>query len=90
MSKSVFTIATSRNQAERMVESLQRAGFQAGSISVLMPDTSQTGDFGHVKSTKASEGVTAGVSTGGVAGGAIGLLAGIGALAIPGVGPEWH
>src|SRR6185436_5718928 len=46
-----------------------------------------TGDFGHVKSTKASEGVTAGATTGGVAGGALGLLAGIGALAIPGVGP---
>ena len=54
---------------------------------MLLPDTSGTGDFGHVKSSKASEGVTAGATTGGVAGGALGLLAGIGALAIPGVGP---
>ena len=54
---------------------------------MLLPDTAGTKDFGHVKSTKASEGVTAGATTGGVAGGALGLLAGIGALAIPGVGP---
>jgi hypothetical protein len=87
MSKSVFCIATSRNQAERMVERLQTAGFHPAAISVLMPDSTPIGDFGHVKSTKASEGVTAGASTGGVAGGALGLLAGIGALAIPGVGP---
>lgn len=87
MSKSVFCIATTQGQAERIVERLQSQGFAASEISVLLPDTSGTGDFGHVKSTKASEGVTAGATTGGVAGGALGLLAGIGALAIPGAGP---
>ena len=87
MSKSVFCIATTQGQAERIVEQLQAQGFAASEISVLLPDTSGTGDFGHVKSTKASEGVTAGVTTGGITGGTLGLLAGIGALAIPGVGP---
>ena len=87
MSKSVFGIATTLGQAERIIDRLQSSGFAASEISVLMPDQAGTGDFGHVKSTKASEGVTAGVTTGGVAGGTIGLLAGIGALAIPGVGP---
>ena len=87
MSKSVFCIATTQGQAERIVKRLQSQGFADSEISVLLPDTSGTGDFGHVKSTKASEGVTAGATTGGVAGGALGLLAGIGALAIPGVGP---
>ena len=87
MSKSVFCIATTQGQAERIVSRLQSQGFVASEISVLLPDSSGTGDFGHVKSTKASEGVTAGVTTGGVAGGTLGLLAGIGALAIPGVGP---
>ena len=87
MSKSVFCIATTQGQAERIVEQLQAQGFAASEISVLLPDTSGTGDFGHVKSTKASEGVAAGAATGGLAGGALGLLAGIGALAIPGVGP---
>src|SRR6188768_1700016 len=87
MSKSVFCIATTQGQVERIIERLQSQGFAASEISVLLPDTAGTGDFGHVKSTKASEGVTAGATTGGVAGGALGLLAGIGALAIPGVGP---
>jgi hypothetical protein len=87
MSKSVFGIVTSRGQAERIVEQLQAQGFAASEISVLMPDTGGTRDLGHVKATKAPEGATSGAATGGVAGGVIGLLAGIGALAIPGVGP---
>lgn len=39
------------------------------------------------KHTKAPEGGVAGATTGGILGGSLGLLAGIGALAIPGVGP---
>lgn len=87
MSKSVFCIATTQDQAESIVDQLQAQGFAASEISVLLPDSSGTGDFGHVKSTKASEGVTTGVTSGGLAGGTLGLLAGIGALAIPGLGP---
>src|SRR6187549_3743106 len=87
MSKSVFGIATTHGQAERIVEQLQAQGFAASEISVLMPDTGGTRDVGHVKATKAPEGATTGATTGGVTGGVIGLLAGIGALAIPGVGP---
>src|SRR5512133_2569064 len=83
MSKSVFGIATTHGQAERIVEQLQGQGFAASEISVLMPDKGGTRDVGHVKATKAPEGAT----TGGATGGVIGLLAGIGALAIPGVGP---
>ena len=44
-------------------------------------------DFAHEKSTKAPEGTTTGAAAGGAIGGTLGLLAGIGALAIPGVGP---
>src|SRR5450631_3878264 len=87
MSKSVFGIATTHGQAEQIVERLQAQGFARSEISVLMPDTGGTRDVGHVKATKAPEGATTGAATGGVAGGVIGLLAGIGALAIPGVGP---
>src|SRR5258706_16284917 len=87
MSKSVFGIATTHGQAERIVEQLQAQGFAASEISVLMPDTGGTRDVGHVKATKAPEGATTGAATGGATGGVIGLLAGIGALAIPGVGP---
>ena len=60
MSKSVFCIATSYSQADRIVSRLQEAGFPNSDISVLAPDHAGTGDFGHVKSTKASEGIAAG------------------------------
>src|SRR6476619_4469691 len=87
MSKSVFGIATTHGQAERIVEQLQAQGFADSEISVLMPYTDGTRDVGHIKATKAPEGATTGAATGGVTGGVLGLLAGIGALAIPGVGP---
>src|SRR4051812_2022402 len=87
MSKSVFGIATTQGQAERIVQQLQAQGFATSEISVLMPDTGGTRDVGHVKATKAPEGATTGAATGGVTGGVLGLLAGIGALAIPGLGP---
>jgi len=87
MSKSIVGIGT-RGQAERLVERLQNeVGIAPSEISVLLPDTEGTHDVGHVKVSKAPEGATTGAVTGGVAGGVIGLLAGIGALAIPGVGP---
>jgi hypothetical protein len=63
------------------------ARFSNDDISVLLPDNRGTKDFAHDKSTKAPEGTTAGVTAGGVIGGTLGLLAGIGVLAIPGVGP---
>lgn len=88
MSKtSVFCIAKSHSQAEQIVENLQTSGFDSSEISVLLPDTEGKHDIGHVTATKAPEGATTGAATGGVTGGVLGLLAGIGALAIPGVGP---
>src|ERR1700751_1514445 len=88
MSKSqVFGIVKIHTQAEELVEELQEAGFPASEISVLLPGNEGKHDIGHVKATKAPEGATTGVTAGGVTGGVLGLLAGIGALAIPGVGP---
>ena len=84
---SVFGIVKSHSQAERLVEELQAAGFPASEISVLLPDNEGRHDIGHVKATKAPEGATTGATAGGVTGGVLGLLAGIGALAIPGIGP---
>jgi hypothetical protein len=69
------------------VDALRRAGFRNADISVLLPENVGTKDFGHEKHTKAPEGAVAGASTGAIIGGALGWLAGIGALAIPGVGP---
>ena len=87
MSKSVFGIATTQGKAEQIVRQLQGQGFATSEISVLMPDTAGTRDVGHVKATKAPEGATTGGVAGGVTGGVLGLLAGVGALAIPGLGP---
>src|SRR3954469_11623965 len=87
MSKAIFCIATSEFQAESIVNELKVAGFSDNDISVLLPDKTGTRDFAHEHHTKAPEGAAAGAGTGGVIGGTLGLLAGIGALAIPGVGP---
>src|SRR3982074_2019837 len=73
--------------AETAVDHLIARGFTNSSISVLLPDDESTRAFAHEKSTKAPEGTATGAVTGGVIGGTLGLLAGIGALAIPGVGP---
>lgn len=85
--KSIYAIATSGDQASKIVDSLTHSGFSSDDISVLFPDKESTHEFSHEKNTKAPEGAVAGAATGGVLGGTLGLLAGIGALAIPGVGP---
>jgi hypothetical protein len=85
--KTVIGIVESQAQAETIVDSLQAGGFSGNDISALFPDKRGTKDFAHEKNTKAPEGAVAGIAGGGVIGGTIGLLAGIGALAIPGLGP---
>ena len=87
MKKAVMCIVQSRSQAESIVGQLQAAGFSNNDISVLFPNKEGTKDFAHEHNTKAPEGAVAGAGTGGVLGGTLGLLAGIGALAIPGLGP---
>ncbi len=85
--KSVFAIAVSEGQANQIVDSLTRSGFSTNDISALFPDKESSHEFSHEKNTKAPEGAVTGAATGGLLGGTLGLLAGIGALAIPGVGP---
>src|SRR6478672_1355974 len=83
----VFGIYKNSAQAESAVDRIAAAGFSHNDISVLLPDTQSSKEFAHEKNTKAPEGAATGVTAGGVVGGTLGLLAGIGALAIPGVGP---
>lgn len=83
----VFCIVKDRTQAESVVEALKGAGFPSTDISVLLPDTSGTRDFAHEQNTKIPEGATTGVVAGMGTGAVLGWLAGIGSLAIPGVGP---
>lgn len=83
----VFGIFQSSLQAERTVDQLMAAGFSNNSISVLLPDNNSTREFAHEKNTKTPEGTATGAVAGGAVGGTLGLLAGIGSLAIPGLGP---
>jgi hypothetical protein len=96
----VFGIYSTRDGVERATDALLKSGFTPNDISVLLPESlattarpagdvvaTTTTDIGTVKNTKAPEGAATGAGTGAVVGGTLGLLAGIGALAIPGVGP---
>jgi hypothetical protein len=85
--QAVLCIAKSEDQANRIVTDLRGEGFSEDDISVLFPDKKGTRDFAHTKGTKMPEGAATGAATGGALGGTLGLLAGVGALAIPGLGP---
>jgi len=83
--KAVIGIVENELQAVQIIEDLHNAGFTAEDISLLAPDTGAH-PIGTEKSTKAPEGATTGAVTGGVLGGVVGMLAGIGSIAIPGLG----
>ena len=83
----VFGIYSSRTGAENAVDLMKAAGYRNTDISVLFAENQGTKDFAVKKDTKAPEGIATGAGSGALVGGALGWLAGIGALAIPGVGP---
>jgi hypothetical protein len=83
----VFGIFSTRTDVERTVDALRAEGFRNTDISVLYPLNVGTKDLAHEQASKAPEGVTTGAVSGAVLGGALGWLAGIGSLAIPGLGP---
>ncbi len=85
--KAVLGLLDTRAQAENMIDQLRVEGFLVNDISVLFPDKHGTRDFAYEQHTKAPEGAIAGVGAGGAVGGTLGLLLGLGALAIPGLGP---
>ena len=87
MKNAVYCIAQTRDQAEIIVDGLKNAGFLNNEISVLFADKSGTRDFSHEQNTKMPEGATTGGVAGMGVGAAVGWLAGIGSLAIPGIGP---
>jgi hypothetical protein len=83
----VYGLYRDRPSVEEAVESLKQTGFRNTDISVLLPDNTGSKDFALANSTKAPEGAIAGAGSGAVLGGALGWVAGIGLLAIPGLGP---
>jgi hypothetical protein len=87
MNRSVIAITRTKEQTEAIAFYLQQAGFSSEQVSFLLPDTHAATEFAHEHNTKAPEGAIAGVAGGGLLGGALGLLAGAGILALPGLGP---
>jgi hypothetical protein len=85
--KSVLGICASRSAVEAAITHLREAGFASTDISILLPENLGPKELATQKATKAPEGTTAGATSGAVIGGALGWLVGIGALAIPGLGP---
>src|SRR5438045_1561845 len=83
----VFGIYRTREAVENGVDTLKLEGVRSTDISVLFPENVGTKDFAHEKNTKLPEGAATGAGTGAVVGGTLGWLTGIGALAIPGLGP---
>lgn len=81
LKKAVIGLLKSQARAEAVVSELHLAGFSTNDVSVLFSDVSGSQDFAHEQHTKALQGA------GAVIGGTLGLLAGIGALTIPGLGP---
>jgi hypothetical protein len=80
-----FGIFANITNAEAAIDGLTMAGFSNQALSVLLSDQDEAKVLATEK-TRASESATAGAGVGGVVGGALGLLAGIGVLALPGVG----
>ncbi len=83
----VFGIYSQRIDVERALDALRDAGFRSTDVSVLLPENLGSKDLATEKASKAPEGATAGAGAGAVIGGTLGWLAGIGSLAIPGIGP---
>lgn len=86
MKNALFCIADSNTQARLIIEDVTANGIPIDNVSVVFPDQSGNKELSYTKNNKAPEGVTAGAGAGGVVGGALGLLAGMGSLVIPGFG----
>lgn len=83
----VFGVYPTLDAAESAVRALRDRGFRATDVSILVPQNPGTKDLTHVRASKAPEGAAAGAGSGAVVGATLGWLAGIGALAVPGIGP---
>src|SRR3954465_16072390 len=87
MANTVVCMTQDREQAEKIVSALRDGNFSNTGISVVLPDVAPSQPLQPVEDNKSAEGAAIGAGTGGVIGGVLGWLAGIGALALPGVGP---
>src|ERR1700723_2248025 len=85
--ESVFGIHLTRSSVDSAVSALKHAGFSNSDVSILLPENVESDELATEHSTKAPEGAAVGAGSGAAGGGALGWLVGVGALAIPGIGP---
>ncbi len=85
----IFGFYSTPEAADQAIDHLQELGFSRGDMSVLVPDNENTRVLAQrsALSVPDPEATTAVLSTGGIVGGGLGLLAGLGELAVPGIGP---
>ncbi|WP_445669349.1 general stress protein [Paenibacillus sp. FSL R7-0204] len=87
MNKKIVGVFHTEHEASRAIEDLKAHGFLTEDISVIARNKRDVEAINDETGTKVPEGMASGAATGGILGGVTGLLAGIGALAIPGIGP---
>jgi hypothetical protein len=85
--KKIVGIFYSDTEAIHAIEGLKDQGYNSDEISIIGKNKADIDAVTDETGSKAPEGAATGAATGGVLGGATGLLAGIGLLAIPGIGP---
>jgi heat induced stress protein YflT len=85
--RTIIGVFDGPNHAETALNELRAAGFAPEQISVVAKDTRETTDLVADTGMGGGEGVATGAVLGGITGGVLGWLVGIGALAIPGIGP---
>lgn len=87
MGKHIIGVFNSEEEAIQVINQLKAEGYRADDISVIGRNNDGLNQIEDETETKAEAGLATGAATGGVLGGVTGLLLGIGALAIPGIGP---
>ncbi|WP_419885872.1 general stress protein [Paenibacillus sp. B-A-8] len=87
MNKRIVGVFAAEYEASRAIEELKRQGCRTEDISIIARNNDSVDSLRDESGTQAPEGIATGAATGGLLGGLTGLLMGIGALAIPGIGP---
>ena len=85
--KTIAGLFEAPEAATRAIQDLQSFGIDPQRVSVIARDKEQAKDVAHQTGAEVATGAATGAGLGGLLGGAAGWLVGIGALAIPGVGP---
>lgn len=86
MAKTILGIFDNRNEADGAIDDLHDAGFDAKDISIIMRHNPEGKRVEPSRGTVVADSTVSGAATGGIIGGIAGLLIGIGAIAVPGIG----